>query len=115
MWFPSVVYGVGSAFAFVPLLPLMQASVRNDGPKYADLANGLFVSCYFFGEMLGQLFGSSLVHELGYPAASTAWAFAIIASASGFVLVEFGAGLAKRLRSSVSRVRSMSDSLDSML
>ena len=115
VWFPSVVYGVGSAFAFVPLLPLMQASVRNDGPKYADLANGLFVSCYFFGEMLGQLFGSSLVHELGYPAASTAWAFAIIASASGFVLVEFGAGLAKRLRSSVSRVRSMSDSLDSML
>jgi hypothetical protein len=65
--------------------------------------------------MLGQLFGSSLVHELGYPAASTAWAFAIIASASGFVLVEFGASLAKRLRSSVSRVRSMSDSLDSML
>ena len=48
VWFPSVVYGVGSAFAFVPLLPLMQASVRNDGPKYADLANGLFVSCYFF-------------------------------------------------------------------
>ena len=98
VWGASVIYGVGSSFAFVPLLPLMARSVRNEGARYVDLANGMFVSCYFFGEMLGQLFGSSLVHALGYPEASTAWALAIIASASGLVSVQFGAAMTRRVK-----------------
>ena len=106
VWGASVIYGIGSSFAFVPLLPLMARSIRNEGRKYVDLANGMFVSCYFFGEMLGQLFGSSLVHALGYPRASTAWALAIVASASGLVSVQFGAAMArhvKRVRNAMSR------------
>lgn len=98
VWTASVIYGVGSAFAFVPLLPIQQASVKGEGPRAADSVNGIFLSVYFFGEMMGQLCGSSLVHEMGYPAASTFWAFAIIASASGLVVIQFGTALAKKYR-----------------
>lgn len=117
VWGASVIYGVGSAFAFVPFLPIMQASVQKEGPKYADLANGLFLSVYFFGEMLGQLCSSSFVHKWGYPAVSTGWALLILFSASGLVVVQFGAGIArkvKQIRGTVSRIASTS-SIEAMM
>jgi hypothetical protein len=46
-------YGVGSAFAFVPLLPLMQASVADLGVESAEMTAGLFNGGYYFGELLG--------------------------------------------------------------
>ena len=103
----SFIYGVGSAFAFVPLLPLQQAAVAREDPKVKDFVNGLFLSCYFTGEMLGQLFGAQLVHDVGYPTASTLWAFLILASASGLVTVQFGAHFVsryKRIRRTLSSI-----------
>ena len=106
VWTASVIYGIGSAFAFVPLLPIQQASVKGEGPRAADSVNGIFLSVYFLGEMMGQLCGSSLVHEMGYPAASTFWAFAIIASASGLVVIQFGAALASKYKKFKTAVQS---------
>ena len=106
----SFIYGVGSAFAFVPLLPLQQAAVAREDLKVKDFVNGLFISCYFTGEMLGQLFGAQIVHDVGYPAASTSWAFAILASASGLVTVQFGAHFVsryKRIRRTLSSITSL--------
>ena len=108
----SIVYGIGSSFAFVPLLPLQQAAVKREDVRIKDFVNGLFISCYFTGEMLGQLFGASLVHALGYPGASTAWALAIVLSASGLVTVQCSAHFVsqyKRLQRSLSSLTPLAD------
>ena len=84
----SCVYGLGSALAFVPLLPLLQAAVKREGPMYVDMVNGVFVSLYFSGELLGQLFGASLASALGYPGAGTLWALALLVVAGILIVVE---------------------------
>jgi hypothetical protein len=65
-----LLYGVGSAFAFVPLLPVMQ-SATFDGkgrsrPGADEHVAGVFNGCYYLGELVGQLFGVTLVAKMGW-------------------------------------------------
>ena len=86
-------YGVGSAFAFVPLLPLMQASVRDLGPEYAEYIAGLFNGCYYLGELVGQLLGAQAVKEMGFDAFSTATAGLMAGSCALFLGVRAAVGV----------------------
>jgi MFS family permease len=66
----GLLYGVGSAFAFVPLLPVMQ-SATFDGfgrsrPGADEHVAGVFNGCYYLGELVGQLFGVTLVAKMGW-------------------------------------------------
>ena len=83
----GVCYGVGSAFGFVPLLPLMQSAVVDMGPKYLEMTAGLSNGIYYFGELVGQLFGAQIVSVLGFPWASTAFGGLLIGSCVLFGLV----------------------------
>lgn len=74
----GVVYGIGSAFAFVPLLPLMQTSVEDLGQDTAEMTTGIFNGGYYLGELMGQLFGAPIVDLMGFPIASTCIASALI-------------------------------------
>jgi predicted MFS family arabinose efflux permease len=78
-------YGVGSAFAFVPLLPLMQESVADLGPEYAEYVAGLFNGCYYLGELVGQLLGAQAVKTMGFDAFSTAIAGLMVGSCALFL------------------------------
>lgn len=80
-------FGVGSAFAFVPLLPLMRASVEDLGSEAAEMTAGIFNGGYYLGELLGQLFGARMVDLMGFPEASTALAGALVGSAAIFLTV----------------------------
>lgn len=83
----GVCYGVGSAFGFVPLLPLMQAAVVDMGPKYLEMTAGVSNGVYYFGELVGQLFGAQIVSVLGFPWASTAFGVMLVGSCALFGLV----------------------------
>ena len=83
----ATAYGMGSAFAFVPLLPIMQASVADLGVESAEMTTGFFNSLYYCGELLGQLFGAQLVDLMGFPVASTCFAAALLGSCAVFVAV----------------------------
>ena len=86
-------YGVGSAFAFVPLLPLMQASASDLGPEYAEYIAGLFNGCYYLGELVGQLLGAQAVKVMGFDAFSTATAGLMAGSCALFLGVRAAVGV----------------------
>ena len=83
----AAAYGIGSAFAFVPLLPIMQASVADLGVESAEMTAGLFNGGYYLGELVGQLFGAQLVDLMGFPVASSCLAAALVASSAVFLAV----------------------------
>ena len=66
----GLLYGVGSAFAFVPLLPVMQSATFDGRGKSRPGADehvaGVFNGCYYLGELVGQLFGVTLVAKMGW-------------------------------------------------
>tara|TARA_B100001540_G_C15315249_1_gene421095 strand:- start:95 stop:526 length:432 start_codon:yes stop_codon:yes gene_type:complete len=83
----GVCYGIGSAFGFVPLLPLMQAAVVDMGPRYMEMTAGLSNAVYYSGELVGQLFGAQIVSSAGFPWASTAFGGMLVGACALFGLV----------------------------
>lgn len=87
----GLLYGVGSAFAFVPLLPVMQ-SATFDGrgrsrPGADEHVAGVFNGCYYLGELVGQLFGVTLVAKMGWINFSKTLAATLAVSAGVFYAV----------------------------
>ena len=97
----GLLYGVGSAFAFVPLLPVMQ-SATFDGrgrsrPGADEHVAGVFNGCYYLGELVGQLFGVTLVAKMGWINFSRTLAATLAVSAGVFyAVVGWRVGEAKR-------------------
>ena len=65
----------------------MQAAVVDMGPKYLEMTAGVSNGVYYFGELVGQLFGAQIVSVLGFPWASTAFGVMLVGSCALFGLV----------------------------
>lgn len=105
----GLLYGVGSAFAFVPLLPVMQ-SATFDGrgcsrPGADEHVAGVFNGCYYLGELVGQLFGVTLVAKMGWINFCATLALTLAVSAGVFyAVVGWRVGEAKSSSTPSSRV-----------
>jgi len=105
MWIVQVAFllglGLGSAFALLPPLPIMNDHLAGKGPRASDAITSLWCSLYALGSGIGPLLGGYMTHQFGLPLAAEGVARVVVLCAVALlavIVIEAASGRCMRER-----------------